>query len=290
MKRRCQYPESTGAVNQRTETLAILGGDADVDKFIAHTGGDLNDQRAIQETMKVKAASIHFADQFFNGGTMVNPLGFDGLRKRLIGRQVIDGASVGAVAGGYDFFDKLDALLSAVPGLNGSNGALYMNAALIAKIRSGFIVEPVAAAGAKTFELIVDESRQRNAGGQVLDVFDGTNAQAVDEVAIETRRPEGPGARAAALARVRLGLEEVIRPHGSHRVRQATERPTGERWHRCPGARAIRTSGDWNMRQVEKLARSGSVTLREEGDRPRSRSPPLTHRQLSASPFHTHFT
>ncbi len=132
------YPESTGAVNQRTETLAILGGDADVDKFIAHTRGDLNDQRAVQETMKVKAASIHFADQFFNGDTMVNPLGFDGLRKRLIGRQVVDGASVGPVAGGYDFFDKLDALAAAVPGLTGSNGALYMNAALIAKVRSGF--------------------------------------------------------------------------------------------------------------------------------------------------------
>lgn len=84
------YPESTGALNQRVETLAILGSDADVDKFIVQTRGNLNDQRAIQTHMKVKAASIHFADQFFNGDVEVNPKGFDGLRKRLVGRQVVD--------------------------------------------------------------------------------------------------------------------------------------------------------------------------------------------------------
>ncbi|MFF2040983.1 major capsid protein [Kitasatospora sp. NPDC058170] len=67
-----------------------MRGDADVDKFIAMARGDPNDQHAIQETLKIQAASIHFADQFFNGDTAVNPLGFDGLCKRLIGRQVID--------------------------------------------------------------------------------------------------------------------------------------------------------------------------------------------------------
>ncbi|MFE4594138.1 major capsid protein [Streptomyces laurentii] len=132
------YPESVGAVNSRIESLAILGGDADVDKFIAKTRSDVNEQRAIQETLKIKAASVHFSDQFFNGDTAVNPRGFDGLRKRLIGRQVIDGNGVGPVADGYDFFDALDSLTAQVRGINGQNGALYMNAAIIAKIRSGF--------------------------------------------------------------------------------------------------------------------------------------------------------
>ncbi|MFD9904858.1 major capsid protein [Streptomyces sp. NPDC059063] len=132
------YPESTGAVNQRIETLAILGGDADVDKFIVQTRGNLNDQRAIQAVMKVKAASIHFADQFFNGDTAVNPKGFDGLRKRLLGSQVLDAKGVGPVANGFDFFDELDALTAQVRGINGSNGALYMNAEIRAKIVSGF--------------------------------------------------------------------------------------------------------------------------------------------------------
>ncbi|MFF2618109.1 major capsid protein [Kitasatospora sp. NPDC058046] len=132
------YPESVGAVSSRIETLAILGGDSDVDKFLVQTRGDVNDQRAIQETLKVKAASLHFADQFFNGDTAVDPKGLDGLRKRLIGRQVLDAKGVGPVANGYDFFDALDALTAQVRGITGQNGALYMNAAILAKIRSGF--------------------------------------------------------------------------------------------------------------------------------------------------------
>ncbi|WJV49187.1 major capsid protein [Streptomyces flavofungini] len=132
------YPESTGAVNQRNETPAILGGDADVDKFIVQTRGNLNDQRAIQTVMKVKAASIHVADQFFNGDTAMNPKGFDGLRKRLLGSQVLDAKGVGPVVNGYDFFDALDALTAQIRGINGANGALYMNAEIRAKIVSGF--------------------------------------------------------------------------------------------------------------------------------------------------------
>ncbi|MCX4661011.1 major capsid protein [Streptomyces uncialis] len=132
------YPESTGTVNQRIETLAILGGDADVDRFIVKTRGNLNNQRAIQTMMKIKAASIHFSDQFFNGDTAVNPKGFDGLRKRLVGRQVIDAKGVGPIANGHEFFDALDRLAASVRGIDGSNGALYMNGELIARIRSGF--------------------------------------------------------------------------------------------------------------------------------------------------------
>ncbi|MFE4972491.1 major capsid protein [Kitasatospora sp. NPDC056651] len=132
------YPESVGAVNSRIETLAILGGDSDVDKFLVQTRGNINDQRAIQEILKVKAASLHFSDQFFNGDTAVDPKGLDGLRKRLIGRQVLDAKGVGPVANGYDFFDALDALTAQVRGITGQNGALYMNAAILAKIRSGF--------------------------------------------------------------------------------------------------------------------------------------------------------
>lgn len=133
------YSESTGTVNQKSETLVILGGYADVDRFIVATRGNLNDQRAVQTRMKVKAASYKFQDAFINGDTAVDPKGFDGLKKRLTGSQVLDGALPILGAGEADshkFFDKLDELVAAVPGLNGSNGALYTNAAVIAKVRS----------------------------------------------------------------------------------------------------------------------------------------------------------
>ncbi|KOX45280.1 Major structural phage protein [Streptomyces purpurogeneiscleroticus] len=140
-----QYTESTGVVNQATESLVILGGDADVDTFIAKTRSNLNDQRAVQTAMKVKAASYRFQDAFFNGdvaGGGDAPNGFDGLRKRLTGAQVIAAGTNGIPVvgnGGSDvhaFFDKLDELVAAVPGLNGENGAIYANNAIQAKVRS----------------------------------------------------------------------------------------------------------------------------------------------------------
>jgi hypothetical protein len=44
--------------------------------------------------------------------------------------------SASPVAGGHDFFDALDALVASVPGLEGSNGAIYANRAVQARIAS----------------------------------------------------------------------------------------------------------------------------------------------------------
>jgi hypothetical protein len=136
------YTESTGTVNQKTESLVILGGEADVDTFIVKTRGNLNDQRATQTAMKVKAASYKFQDAFINGDTAVDANSFDGLKKRLTGSQIIDTGTNGIpVLGSTDaerhaFFDALDQGLAAVPGINGDNGAIYMASQILAKIGS----------------------------------------------------------------------------------------------------------------------------------------------------------
>ncbi|MFJ8311234.1 MULTISPECIES: hypothetical protein [unclassified Streptomyces] len=51
LRRICIHPTRSGKL---IETLAILGGDSGVDIFIARTRGNINDQRAIRETLKVK--------------------------------------------------------------------------------------------------------------------------------------------------------------------------------------------------------------------------------------------
>lgn len=129
------YVESTGTFNQATESLVILGGDADVDRFIVQTRGNLNDQRALQTRAKVKAAAYKFQDTFINGDVSVDTKAFDGLKKRLTGAQVIDAATngMGPVAGGQDFFDALDALFAAVAG---GPDVAYANRAVIAKVLS----------------------------------------------------------------------------------------------------------------------------------------------------------
>ena len=132
------YTESTGTVNQNTETLSILGGDADVDTFIQQTRSNINDQRAVQTTMKVKAAVIQYQDAFINGDNTANPEEFDGLINRLTGGQVVVAATNGlAVVGADDdarqlFLDRLDEMMDQVAG---GAQALYMNEAIRRRIR-----------------------------------------------------------------------------------------------------------------------------------------------------------
>lgn len=132
------YAESTGVINQKSESLVILGGDADVDTFLVQTRGNLNDLRAEQTKMKVKSASYKYQDAFVNGDTAVDANSFDGLKKRLTGAQIVAAGANGINVLGasdserQDFFDALDALLAACPNAD----ALYMNSFVLAKIRS----------------------------------------------------------------------------------------------------------------------------------------------------------
>jgi len=131
------YTESTGTVNQLTETLSILGGDADVDTFIQQTRSNLNDQRAVQTKMKVKAAVATYQDAFINGDNGANAEEFDGLINRLTGAQVIATGTNGLPIVGADdsarhlFLDRVDELLSLVVG---GADALYMNKAARTKM------------------------------------------------------------------------------------------------------------------------------------------------------------
>jgi hypothetical protein len=130
------YTESTGTVNPRTEGLVILGGDADVDTYIVATRGNLNDQRAVQTRLKVKSSVYKFQDAFVNGDTAVDANSFDGLKKRLVGGQVIDAATNGlpvlgaADADRHAFLDRLDEAIAAVR----NPEALYMNRMIKAKL------------------------------------------------------------------------------------------------------------------------------------------------------------
>ena len=132
------YVESTGTFNQLTEKLVILGGDADVDRFIQQTRSNVHNQRAEQDKLKVKAMSYKFSDAFFNGDIAVDAKGFDGIKKRLTGAQVIDAGTNGIPIVGnggtetHAFFDKLDELLAACPGAD----VLYANRQVRSKIIS----------------------------------------------------------------------------------------------------------------------------------------------------------
>lgn len=126
------YVESTGVVNQDTESLVILGGDADVDQFIEKT---MQSSRGVlmadQIRMKLESAQSTYVDTMFNGDVTVNPKGFDGLRKRLVGGQVVDSTSAANTEG---FLDDLDTLFAQVAG--GAPDVAYAPREIIGRLKS----------------------------------------------------------------------------------------------------------------------------------------------------------
>jgi HK97 family phage major capsid protein len=78
------WTESTPTFTQVSASLKILGGDADVDRYIASTRSNVQDIEAAVLELKAKAVAHEFEDEFVYGDTGADAKGFDGLHK-LIG-------------------------------------------------------------------------------------------------------------------------------------------------------------------------------------------------------------
>lgn len=122
------YVESAGVVNQESEGLTILGGDVDVDKFLARTRGNVNDLRAVQTEMKSKALALEWTKSFFKGDSASNINAFDGLEKRVSGSQVIEAGANGATL----TLAMLDELIDAV---DGEPDVLFMSKPMRRKVK-----------------------------------------------------------------------------------------------------------------------------------------------------------
>lgn len=73
------WTESTPTFSQVQATLKILGGDADVDQYIATTRSNVQDIEAAVLELKAKAVAHEFEDEFVYGDTALDAKGFDGL-------------------------------------------------------------------------------------------------------------------------------------------------------------------------------------------------------------------
>ena len=90
--------------------MFVAGGDIDVDTYFEKTGNF--DQRAAQESMKIKALSLAITKTIVKGDTESNSEEFDGLQVRCIGDQRIDAGATGG--GDVLSLAKLDEVYDAV--------------------------------------------------------------------------------------------------------------------------------------------------------------------------------
>lgn len=106
------YTESLGVINPEAEVLRIVGGELDVDTAIIKTRGA--GVRSSQEAMKVKAKSLYLADRLINGDSETDPREFDGLRKRIVGKQLFAANGSGTAGAGTSGPLSIDTLDEAI--------------------------------------------------------------------------------------------------------------------------------------------------------------------------------
>ena len=106
------WTESTPTFTQLTATLSIMGGDADVDNYLATTRSNIQDLEAAVVQLKARAIQHKFEDTFINGDSDTDSDAFDGVNILATGDQAL---TMGQ-NGGSLTLDKLDELIDAVKG------------------------------------------------------------------------------------------------------------------------------------------------------------------------------
>jgi hypothetical protein len=92
------WTEATATFTQKSASLAILGGDADVDNFIQRVRSNIQDQRAVQTQLKAKSVARQFETSFITGDVAVDANAFDGIRKSTAAGQTTEpGVNGGAL-------------------------------------------------------------------------------------------------------------------------------------------------------------------------------------------------
>ena len=104
------WAESTPTFTQKTATLTILGGDADVDNFIQQTRSNIQDIKAAVIELKAKAMRHEWEDKFITGAGTGNT--FEGIDTLCTSGQTVSMGTNGATL----TLAKLDELIDKVLG------------------------------------------------------------------------------------------------------------------------------------------------------------------------------
>jgi len=110
------WAESTPTFEQKTASLKIMGGDADVDNFLKVTRSNVQDLEAAVVELKAKALKDKFEETFVYGDATANPKQFDGLRTLIDTESANDQVIAAGAAGATLTLSMLDELIDAVKG------------------------------------------------------------------------------------------------------------------------------------------------------------------------------
>jgi HK97 family phage major capsid protein len=185
------WTEATPTFTQVTAALKIMGGDADIDRFLQQTYADPNDLEVEIIKKRAKAVAHLFGDGFYNGDTAVNAKAFDGLTKVLngTGQEVSLGANGGALT-----LASLDQAIDLIQA--GRPDALLMSK------RSRRKLSDLRRTSGSVLETTVD------AFGRHVVMYDGIPVLADDNVS--DAQTQGTSTQCSSIYAVRFGMEGVM--------------------------------------------------------------------------------
>jgi len=121
------WVESTPALTSATVTLKILGGDADIDKFLLETRQNKMDLKGTVLENKIKAVQYKFLDTFFYGSTSTDASSFNGLHS-LLTSTTYNTVHAGSSTGTALSMAKLRQAIDLIPNSwRGSPMAMYIS-------------------------------------------------------------------------------------------------------------------------------------------------------------------
>lgn len=169
------YPESTGVISPRIESTMIVGGDVFLDNALLRnqrTGGDAVDIKAEQYDLKARSLAREMERAYFEGDDLVNPKEMPGLRRRLVGNQVIQAAAGASATLTTAMVDSL------IDALDGSIGPihLFMNIANARKLTNLVLALPGAVQIQYSSVNDTEARIMRYGTAQVHTVIDGWDA------------------------------------------------------------------------------------------------------------------
>jgi len=186
------WSEATATFTQKTASLAILGGDADVDNFIQRTRSDVHDQRAIQTALTAKDVARKWEQTLIAGDTATDANSFDGVKKLTPAGQT----TYPAAAGGSLTLALVDQLIDLVKG--GKPDVLLMSKRTRRKLKS------LLAASAHYVE-----SGESSFGRQVL-MYDGIPVLVSDFIPDNEAADNGTGNTFSSIYALQLSAADGV--------------------------------------------------------------------------------
>jgi HK97 family phage major capsid protein len=184
------WTEAVPTFTQKTATLKILGGDADVDNFLQQTYADPNDLEATVIESRAKSVAHEFSDTFYNGDTGTDANSFDGLVNIVTAGQTVTAGANGAAL----TLDMVDELIDTVkPG--------RPDALLMAK-RTRRRLSSLRRASGNILETTVDQF------GQHVVAYDGIPVLTDDWIPIDETK--GSEDAASSIYAVKFGADGVM--------------------------------------------------------------------------------